>query len=762
MAQHFSSNARHLRARSSLPVIAMMLMLSACGGSGGSSPVGSSPSSFVGLGLPVISAPATFETAEYAASTGLDRIGASSAYAVGGTGDGITVGVIDTGIDTTHSEFAGAIDPNSININTSGTGAIGDASGHGTLVAGVIGARRNGASTHGVAFDSSLLAIRAEIAGSCTPSCAFDQNVLASATNYAVANGADVINYSLGGAGALASSLRNAMAAAVDQDRVLVIAAGNEGSANPTYPGRFAGEAQADGAAIVVGSVDGANTISSFSNRAGVSANYYLVAPGESIRSTNAGGGTAFASGTSLAAPFVSGAAAVVRDAAPFLSAAEVVQLLLSTATDLGAAGTDTIYGRGLLNLDAAMAPQGDPVVPTGSAAGAGGALLSSTSLVLDPAFGDALHDLGQAIYLDSYGRAYRFDADDLIASSSRELNLADWFEPSAAQSMQSQIGENMAFSLRAEVTEDRPYSIIDNDTTEANDLAFALTTDLGQTSELQLRLDDGVPAPIANHGDRSLTRNLHGDGLWSSGRWLDLTYRQALGDGLDIATGMAVQTPQLVDQAGQAANRDQASAQTIHSTLRQTVGRGEMALQLGHVIEEDQTLGSQSDGALAFGDQTNSSFVRIAGELQLNAQYSLSASAMLSRSAIDNAAGSLITGMGPVVTSGFDVTLTGDELAFEGDRLSLRISQPQRVESGDANIRLPVARTFGGEIIYDDGRHSLEPSGREIDIEAAYGLPLTDALDVGGNLLLRTAPGHDASATADLIGTMQFRFKFN
>ncbi|MCE3250498.1 MAG: peptidase subtilisin kexin sedolisin, partial [Geminicoccaceae bacterium] len=323
-----------------------------CGGGGGGSG-GASSGSF-------------FETREYQASFGLDAVGASTAYAAGATGRGVIVAVVDTGIDVDHPELAAQIAGGSTNIVTGDPQQVDDIDGHGTAVAGIIAARRNQALSHGVAFNARILAVRADAPGTCASSagCAFDQADVAAATDYAVARGAPVINYSLGGATSVGASLEGALTRAADAGTILVFAAGNENAAEPTFPARFAADPAAGGLAIAVGAVDAGNQLTSFSNQAGSARDHYLVAPGAHILAPALGGGAALVSGTSFATPHVSGAAALVLQAAPFLTAEEVVELLLDSATDLGAPGTDPVYGRGLVNLAAALGPQGPLGVP--------------------------------------------------------------------------------------------------------------------------------------------------------------------------------------------------------------------------------------------------------------------------------------------------------------------------------------------------------------------------------------------------------------
>ena len=112
------------------------------------------------------------------------------------------------------------------------------------------------------------------------------------------------------------------------------------------------------GTMLVVGAVDANNRMASFSNRAGDTAQYYLVAQGVNILSSY-GTGYAYMSGTSMAAPAVSGAAALVTGYWPYLQANQVAAILLNTADDLGAPGVDAVYGHGLLNVSRALSPIG-------------------------------------------------------------------------------------------------------------------------------------------------------------------------------------------------------------------------------------------------------------------------------------------------------------------------------------------------------------------------------------------------------------------
>ena len=235
---------------------------------------------------------------EYQAMSGLGVIGASTYYNGGTnpngyTGSGVIVAVIDTGIDFDHPELNDALHPNSQSVVG---GTVNDTAGHGTAVAGVVGANRNGVGMHGVAFNSTILALRAE---SCIgPFCGFFADDLTTATNIAVSLGADIINYSLGGPSPSAPQVQTAMINAVNNDTVLVAAAGNEflndpiAAVDPHYPALHAIDPQMNGQMIVAGAYDeNTSDIADFSNRAGIAADFYMMAPGVDIFTTGVGGG---------------------------------------------------------------------------------------------------------------------------------------------------------------------------------------------------------------------------------------------------------------------------------------------------------------------------------------------------------------------------------------------------------------------------------------------------------------------------------------
>lgn len=240
---------------------------------------------------------ASIETTQLGATWGLDRIDSKSpsvlkdgAYNYSSTGLGVTVYVIDTGIQSGHSDFAGAV--------TSGFSAIAggteDCNGHGTHVAGTIGG-----STYGVAKDVTLVPVRVlDCSGSGAISGViagvdFVKGATAANTTNAVAN------MSLGGGAntALDTAVKNLISSGV----TVVVAAGNSrADACKSSPARVP-------AAITVAASDSNDAFASFSNRGSC---VDIIAPGVSITSDWLNNSTNTISGTSMASPHVAGAVA--------------------------------------------------------------------------------------------------------------------------------------------------------------------------------------------------------------------------------------------------------------------------------------------------------------------------------------------------------------------------------------------------------------------------------------------------------------------
>jgi hypothetical protein len=329
-------------------------LLTACGGGGGPGPV--SVGSTAPPPPPTPAPGVTFDTAEYRRSNAATTANIIPAWTAGASGAGVTIGFIDSGIASSNPEFSGRILSSSRDVSGQNRGIL-DTSGHGTSVAAVAAAARDDSGMLGIAYSASLAVMRADN-GDCEDGCRYGDSALAAGIDAAVAAGAKVINLSLGGSNG-STVLRNAFARATAAGTVIVISAGNDGEAQVDPLPAAALAATGRGAVIVVGAVDENGAIADFSNRAGTAQENYISALGVRVRSFDQDGTAFLYSGTSYSAPAVAGAIALLAQAFPNLTAPQLVDIILRSARDAGDAGTDAIYGRGILDIGRAMAPSG-------------------------------------------------------------------------------------------------------------------------------------------------------------------------------------------------------------------------------------------------------------------------------------------------------------------------------------------------------------------------------------------------------------------
>ena len=268
----------------------------------------------------------------------------------------IKVAVVDTGVDCGHPDLQGQCAAQ-VNYVDSNSGPIQDDNGHGTHVAGIIAAVMNNLiGVAGVAPGVKLVALKALDSSGSGDTTTVAQALHDAARTY----GARVINLSLGGAND-DPTLRNAINRAYAAGALIVAAAGNSGTSTPVYPAAY-------DHVIAVAAVDGSLQWASFSNYGSYIA---LVAPGVNILSTVPRWQPYwydYKTGTSMAAPHVSAAAALVLSLRPDLGPDAVASILFQTADDLGTPGCDPYFGYGLVNAYRAVravAPA-PPPVPAG------------------------------------------------------------------------------------------------------------------------------------------------------------------------------------------------------------------------------------------------------------------------------------------------------------------------------------------------------------------------------------------------------------
>nr|WP_221377751.1 S8 family serine peptidase [Actinoplanes polyasparticus] len=275
------------------------------------------------------------------------------------TGAGVTVAVVDSGVDATHPDLAGQVLPGADFI-TGTEGPSVDPHGHGTHVAGTIAALTgNGVGVAGMAPHARILPIRVLAANG-----SGYMSDVANGIAYAADHGADVINMSISSASQVAA-VSNAVAYARSKGVVVVAAAGNQrAQGSPVvFPA-------ADEGVIAVAATNPDDSVAGYSNRGGY---VDVAAPGTGILSTYPGDRYVRMNGTSMAAPHVAAVAALLEGSDRALTPERIEAALTSSAVDLGAPGRDDDFGAGLIDAAGAMAavapaPTTPPATPARTA----------------------------------------------------------------------------------------------------------------------------------------------------------------------------------------------------------------------------------------------------------------------------------------------------------------------------------------------------------------------------------------------------------
>lgn len=735
------------------------------------------------------------------------------------------VGILDTGIDIDQSELIPNIHPGSkdiydgsvnlmghltpqpdtpFSINRSpGGGSLDDIDGHGTFVAGLIAAIKNDNLSHGLAFDAQLLAVRIDNVGSCPNDCAFQNDAIAAGLNYAVSKGANVVNISLGGSGPndhLAAALRDAVSAGV----VVVISAGNASKnsppdANPDPLSLAALANYANGQIIIAGSSNQLGTISGFSSRAGVGAAFYLLAPGENVSSTTVNSSTGASvfgtgSGTSFAAPHISAAVALLMEKFPALSAADIVDILLTTATDLGVPGIDTIYGHGLLNLEKAIAPIGTTALHIITENGVITVDTGPESLVVGDLFGDGFGNgfssNGGAIFTDSYDRAYVTDFGDRIVLANPSANFSARFEAAVrykqaavAVGTQSTLFVGTGYDVQPTPYERDHLGLTSRHSDEMDGASLRLETwldarrsvTLGFGGSLREFLDD---TGVNKFGGAGLAKGIRlpwlsdraagvGHGGWQSGL---MDGGQRFGASHVFDNGLVLSGAVARDAIAypQSLLFDERTGRLGHRTMSVVrLGKDSQAgmawaASFGQVDETGTVLGSYSTGALELGNGATTRFASFGGTLRLGSfgernagapTISLFGHVVGALTDIDEAPGSSFSGFTGLAATQGAAGIAVDSALVLGDRLTLTVSQPLRLERGKVVYGFATGFDYDtGTAIFDDTRRKIVPSGRELEVELGWHVPVGPGAQVSANLLYQHEPGH-ISGRDDALG---------
>ncbi|MFZ1743781.1 MAG: S8 family peptidase, partial [Pontixanthobacter sp.] len=717
-----------------------------------------------------------FDTAEFRRSDGPSFHNAISAWQNGIVGTGSTIAIIDTGIDTDSPEFLGRIHPDSRDV--AGNTSVEAVDDHGTHVALVAAAARDNSGVVGIAYGASVLALRADRPNTCNAAsnaaldgCEFFDRDIAAGVNQAIASGAKVINLSLGGS-APTAQLSNAIAQAAAAGIVIVVSAGNDGDTtdpaiNPNRPDPFAVGLLAAGGAnvIIVGSVDENGAFSDFSNRAGDLSASFLTARGEAIccvyengslkvETGAAGSFVTLFSGTSFAAPQVAGAVALLAQAFPNLTGAQIVEILLSSAREAGAAGTDAQFGRGILDIAASLQPSG-----TTTLAGTTISLAMGDDVgVLSAPMGDALVNAPlQSVITDKYGRAYNYELGGRIREASIRPRLLGAIEQQGRRMAGSNGRMAMAFTVGNSASDAfaSPLRLTSDEAQQAKVLAARIALKLTPETDFAFGIAesaDGLVGQLQGF-DRPaflIAPGAGGDTGFYQSNSASLALRRQIGDwGVSFAaqSGGAWLGALRQTEGNLSRRREQGTTNTMSLSVDRAVGAFSMAGGASWLQERDTILGAMfhdsfgtSGAETLFIDAAVNT--RIANDWRLGGAF---------RQGFTRARRSGLVAAGSNFQSrAWSLDLSRSNAFKRGDSFGLRMSQPLKIENGGLIFLLPTSYDYATETaVLTENRVLLAPKGRELLGELAWTGTLWGG-NAAASLFYRRQPGHLTAAPSE------------
>ena len=712
------------------------------GGSGGGSSSGSSwPSN-----------PIDYQTTEYNAQYGLGNINAANAYARGYTGSGVTVSVLDSPFDTDHPNlqnvFVTGYDASSGGTDVTCSGSC--TSSHGTHVAGIIAANKNDSGMHGVAYNAKIKPItifNSSGVDDTTTSQLVNAINAGGGSSYAAMNNSwgvsQVAQINFGGAigtkwaripstNSIASSIQTAFDNAAS-NTVIVFSNGNEGwnsstgrvyyynsssdasnltnsqgysSVNvntaSTYGSLPSSKSSLQGKWLTVVALDSSNNIASYSNGCGSIAKVWCIsAPGSSIYSTvdiddsTESGSYGTKSGTSMAAPHVTAAIAILKQQFPNLTSTQLVSLLTSTATDLGDAGVDDVYGVGMLNLNAASTPSGMPYI-VASNANKLQATTNNTYIKSSSAFGKNLENSGfQVGILDAYNRAYVWSPiqespDNIQLNSS---NFLDQFKKEKLSS--AKIGTNSFLTYKT-----NEENLLEND-----ELKFSYKED-DLTQSIRF-LKNTKNYYLDNKIKTLLPKFTY---IYSNFYYINqFSNELELTDEIKILSNFA------------SSKTDQNNNIVEYSLGAKYISENfANYFSVGNIIEKDKFLGASFEGAYDLSDSTNSSYLSfntvtsISQDMIFNTNYIK----MISKNSFTN---SSFANISDVKSDAMQIGFSFKNVFEKSDKINFNYKKPLAVVDGSLNQSTVKGYDPTGDYNSVNERYSLINNARQETISIGY-----------------------------------------
>ena len=733
---------------------------------------------------------------EYQSQWGLNMVNASSAYARGATGAGITIGITDSGLDNSHIEISATrLSANSA-LSYSNYTPNTRQKRHGTMVASVAAGKQDKTDItpmHGVAFEADVLFVAIQLA---EPDPDYDPVDIGDDDGSGNVSGApdftgidnffsqlfeiyndydvDIVNNSYGYSGNIndytEAQVRYAFpntiaemsqAGTPDSEKTIYVwAAGNAGgyadqgvdySSPELLPGMAHYIPEIQGHSIAVVSLDENGQISDFSSRCGVAQDYCIAAPGGRITAayptstSDTGiyiGNTnddnynncitdnscyAVTSGTSFAAPFVSGGLAVIADHFEGqLGSQEIVSRLFATANKKGVYADKAIYGQGLMDLDAATEPVGQvSAMMSLSLSGPMAPAIFSNIQLTSPSFGDAIaNGIGNhsVIFFDALDAPFRRSLSSLVSDYRNQIINMDGFRSIQNPISHSVITNESEFEIGGLSIENlsgelvTPYHLL-NAKAEKNQ--FFSYYNYSNDSFLSHGLNGSWAMGIFKDSQLRSERNLR---TQFSNPWLNFsatgtTFGSKFKGNNKFDIALAISSGRNKFNTNEIFNKRDSS--TV--ALMEIQPKSKMpSLQLGVMKENDASLGLSGSGAFNGSNNQLTSFVGLSNSLDLAGGVMFGSLYWGKSNNMSNELG-MLRSVTRLHSSAFGIGFMKSSIVSNNDKLILTVDQPIRIESGKLQLNVPTYRTKEKNVLFNQMNFNLDPSGREIHTKAQY-----------------------------------------
>ena len=553
-----------------------------------------------------------------------------------------------------------------------------------------------------------------------------------------------------------------------DMGKPLIAAAGNEGNEGEIFP-RFPAALPAffpnlRGQVLAVTAIGSNGRITSYANPCGAlpsdwdaaqhGRHYCLAAPGGDNNDLFWVAGPennhySKTAGTSFAAPMVAGAFAILKEQfRGNLNDRQIIDRMMDTASRAEIYEDETIYGAGLLDLEAATDTVGTPVVSiTGDINNGITRDFDATLLSSSAAFGDALQRALQSREIaafDELGAPFWYPLASLTRTTSNRKTLrerqARLFERTDAP-VETELGGRFA------LTSSRvgPSGQIDMSLRQPVDISAAQV-------ELLLAAGDLSTAPLGLHEDKSFAHPY----LHFAGEGIGLGGSLQLGAGRLAAMGFTSGSASVSEDIPVHAHGG-----LLEYALESFAGV-ELGLQAGAMVEESRTLGLLSEGGFGDMGESSTAFAGVSLDGALEEGWRFRASMLFGRTNLDAPSMGLLATSSNLASSAFRFAFEGSGVLLDADRMDVFVAQPLRIESGEASFIIPVARTPSGSITRERiNGISLEPGGRELEFGTRYEMQVREDIVATGGVGIVHEGGHSKQQATEFYGLANLRFHF-